>query len=124
LPNGAGLKLTTARYYTPSGHAIQADGIHPDVLLESGTCGLPELARVLRERDLPGHLAPEGPQRDAGAPPAPGPSASVDAGSSEDGSGSLSRDVPVDPSASPDVVLRVGYQTLRSQIRAAGSRSR
>jgi C-terminal processing protease CtpA/Prc len=28
---------TTARYYTPSGlHAIQADGIHPDVVIESG----------------------------------------------------------------------------------------
>ena len=43
LPNGAGLKLTTARYYTPSGHAIQADGIHPDVVIESGTRGPQEL---------------------------------------------------------------------------------
>ena len=44
LPNGAGLKLTTARYYTPSGHAIQADGIHPDVVIESGTRGPQEAA--------------------------------------------------------------------------------
>ena len=34
LPNGAGLALTTARYYAPSGHAIQEIGITPDVLLE------------------------------------------------------------------------------------------
>ncbi len=112
LPNGAGLKLTTARYYTPSGHAIQADGIHPDVVLETGTRG-PE-AKVLRERDLPGHLPPEGPQggtplRDAGAP-----SGAVAA--SGDVSGPIARDVPRDPSTSDDVVLRVGYQMLRSQM--------
>jgi carboxyl-terminal processing protease len=31
LPDGAGLRLTTARYYTPSGRSIQAKGITPDV---------------------------------------------------------------------------------------------
>ena len=45
LPNGAGLKLTTARYYTPSGHAIQADGIHPDIVIEPGTRGPSEPLR-------------------------------------------------------------------------------
>lgn len=35
LPGGAGLRLTIARYYTPSGHAIQGDGVHPDVVIES-----------------------------------------------------------------------------------------
>ena len=29
LPGGAGMRLTVSRYYTPSGHAIQADGVHP-----------------------------------------------------------------------------------------------
>ncbi|MEN9530645.1 MAG: hypothetical protein RI932_2518, partial [Pseudomonadota bacterium] len=33
LPNGAGLKMTVARYYTPNGRSIQAKGITPDVLL-------------------------------------------------------------------------------------------
>ena len=33
-------------------------------------------------------------------------------------SGMLARDVPVDPSSSTDVVLRVGYQMLRAQIAA------
>jgi carboxyl-terminal processing protease len=35
LRNGAGIKLTTARYYTPSGRSIQATGIEPDITLES-----------------------------------------------------------------------------------------
>ena len=114
LPNGAGLKLTTARYYTPSGHAIQADGIHPDVIIEPGTRGPAEAPKILRERDLPGHLPAEGPQggataRDAGA-------VTLDGGPLDGASGALARDVPTDPSSSADVVLRVGYQMLRAQI--------
>ena len=121
LPSGAGLKLTTARYYTPSGHAIQADGIHPDVVIESGTRGPAEAPKVTRERDLPGHLAAEGPQggkgRDGGA-------TVMDGGTADEVSGMLAREVPADPSSSPDVVLRVGYQMLKSQIssRPAGPR--
>jgi len=119
LPSGTGLKLTTARYYTPSGHAIQADGIHPDVIIESATRGPQEPPKVTRERDLPGHLSPEGPQgggaaRDAGA-------VVVDAGGRDEVSGALARDVPVDPSASPDVVLRVGYQMLKAEVTARAS---
>jgi carboxyl-terminal processing protease len=50
LGNGDALKLTTARYYTPSGRSIQATGILPDVALP-GTA-----IRGLREQDLPSHL--------------------------------------------------------------------
>jgi carboxyl-terminal processing protease len=114
LPNNAGLKLTTARYYTPSGHAIQADGIHPDVVIDTGTRGPQEVPRVTRERDLPGHLAAEGPQ--GGAAPRDAGAIYVDGGTADMVSGMLARDVPVDPSSSPDVVLRVGYQMLKSQI--------
>jgi carboxyl-terminal processing protease len=35
LQNGYGLKLTTARYYTPSGRSIQAKGIVPDIELDN-----------------------------------------------------------------------------------------
>ena len=116
LPAGAGLKLTTARYYTPSGHAIQADGIHPDVVLEPGTRAPAETGKILRERDLPGHLPAEGPQggstpRDGGA------SLRIDAGTDQV-IGAQARDIPVDPSTSADVVLRVGYQMLRAQMSA------
>jgi carboxyl-terminal processing protease len=115
LPAGSGLKLTTARYYTPSGHAIQADGIHPDVVLEPGSQPQPS-GRTLREKDLPGHLPAEGPQgggkvRDGGA------GVRLDAGV-DDVIGSMARDIPDDPSTSQDVVLRVGYQMLRAQMNA------
>ena len=52
------LKLTTARYYTPSGRSIQAQGIVPDILLERGElklAGEPEVEAV-READLVRHL--------------------------------------------------------------------
>lgn len=116
LPSGAGLKLTTARYYTPSGHAIQADGIHPDVLLDPGIRAPAESPKIVRERDLPGHLPAEGPQG-GGAPREPGAGVRVDAGGDE-AAGSMARDVPQDPSTSNDVVLRVGYQMLKTQMAA------
>ena len=60
MENGAALKLTTARYYTPSGRSIQAEGIVPDILLENVTvaaaAGDDSVARV-KERDLAGHLS-------------------------------------------------------------------
>jgi carboxyl-terminal processing protease len=36
LGNNAGLKLTTARYYTPAGRSIQAKGIEPDISVDDG----------------------------------------------------------------------------------------
>lgn len=60
LDNGDAIKLTTARYYTPSGQSIQASGIVPDVLLEAYDEDWNERGDfqppTLRERDLPGHL--------------------------------------------------------------------
>ena len=53
MPDGSGLRLTTARFYTPSGRAIQADGITPDVVVPSR---LPKEVSVLREKDLDRHL--------------------------------------------------------------------
>ena len=56
---GGALRLTTARYYTPSGHSIQAQGIVPDVTVAAGDEeDVPKLARP-SEADLPGHLAGE-----------------------------------------------------------------
>jgi carboxyl-terminal processing protease len=53
LDNGDAIKLTTARYYTPSGRSIQGAGIAPDIVLDPAGEGA---ARGLRESDLPGHL--------------------------------------------------------------------
>jgi carboxyl-terminal processing protease len=54
LRNGGGIKLTTARYYTPSGRSIQAEGIRPDVLYLSENN-----SRRGREVDLDRHLERE-----------------------------------------------------------------
>ncbi len=56
LPDGSGLKLTTARFYTPKGHPIQTEGITPDVIEPTRW---PKDATVLREKDLVGHLRGE-----------------------------------------------------------------
>ena len=60
LGDGSGLKLTVARYYTPSGVSIQAEGIHPDVEIEDID---PEVfaksiqkQQSTREGDIAGHL--------------------------------------------------------------------
>ena len=55
LSNSTAIKLTTARYYTPSGRSIQAKGITPDFLVEESPNGL-STARV-READLNKHLS-------------------------------------------------------------------
>jgi carboxyl-terminal processing protease len=58
--NGA-LRLTTARYYTPSGHSLQAQGIGPDIEVLQDVP--PELAAQIQPRSeskLPGHLKAEG----------------------------------------------------------------
>ena len=58
LRNGSGIRLTTSRYYTPSGRSIQAEGIQPDVEIT-------EIQMVenndqrKREADLDGHLTSE-----------------------------------------------------------------
>ncbi|NLC60599.1 MAG: peptidase S41, partial [Gammaproteobacteria bacterium] len=58
LDNGDSVKLTTARYYTPSGRSIQARGIDPDVVLQPDSQG-PTLAMDRSEASLPGHLEGE-----------------------------------------------------------------
>jgi carboxyl-terminal processing protease len=69
LPDGSGLRLTTARYYTPSGRSIQATGIDPDLVVPSKTNG----QKVLREKDLQQHLVGEREKKDEVAPVEEGP---------------------------------------------------
>ena len=60
MPGGAGIRLTTARYYTPNGTSIQATGIHPDIeaplTLESQERDQNSIIPLVREKDLPGHF--------------------------------------------------------------------
>ena len=117
LPGGAGIKLTTMRYYTPSGHSIQAQGIQPDILVESSRVATAP-SRVTRERDLEGHLPAEGEtaarstapvyrsptlsQGDKGADPEPGPRTAAD--------------VPSNPVGGTDFALSIAYQVVRGVL--------
>jgi carboxyl-terminal processing protease len=70
LGNNAGLKLTTARYYTPAGRSIQARGIVPDIPLDDGAAEKTASLK-LREADLTKHLtdSANAPQQQPPAPP-------------------------------------------------------
>jgi carboxyl-terminal processing protease len=59
------LKITTARYYTPSGKSIQAKGIVPDVLLDDTAEGSPYAILRMREADLDKHLESGQDKKDA-----------------------------------------------------------
>ena len=56
--NGGAVKLTTARYYTPSGRSIQAEGITPDVPISKVKLELVQQSEfgAIKEADLEGHL--------------------------------------------------------------------
>lgn len=63
LGDGSALKLTVAKYLTPSGKSIQAEGITPDVAIENYNPELLAKARIKksirREKDIKGHLLGE-----------------------------------------------------------------
>ena len=60
LGDGRAVKLTTARYFTPNGRSIQAEGIVPDIVVERAEIR-PYATRVrVREADLEGHLETAG----------------------------------------------------------------
>ncbi|GMQ87941.1 MAG: proteolytic complex protein CptA [Gammaproteobacteria bacterium] len=57
LSNGTAVKLTTARYFTPSGRSIQAEGIVPDIQLDRVRVSAVEHTfEPIKEADLSGHL--------------------------------------------------------------------
>ena len=64
LRDGYALKLTIARYYTPSGRSIQAKGVEPDIIVPHAVLEdkPADNARRLKERDLANHLEDEGTQ--------------------------------------------------------------
>ncbi|KYF62662.1 S41 family peptidase [Sorangium cellulosum] len=112
LPGGAGVRLTTMRYYTPNGRSIQAQGIRPDIVIESAQ--QQALAGILREQDLEGHLPAEG-SSFAGSPRAVLVEKRADAAATRGPEG----DVPADPGRGSDFTLAVGYQQLLRMIPAA-----
>ncbi len=68
LSNGTAVKLTTARYYTPSGRSIQAEGIKPDIELDQiRVSALDGSFEPIKEADLSGHLSNGNGDTDEGA---------------------------------------------------------
>ena len=97
LRNGGGIKLTTARYYTPSGRSIQAEGIQPDVVYEAGGLAGADAERT-READLERHLVRESGVSDgsADAPAAPGTEGRTEGGATAPRNGGVGADFPLD----------------------------
>jgi carboxyl-terminal processing protease len=110
LPGGSGLRLTTMRYYTPGGRAIQAQGIEPDVRVAASMRSF----GIVRESDLENHLPAEGGARNRGEAPAPSlePPKSTEPSGPTDSVGA--REVPRNPSLPPvkDAALATGYEML------------
>jgi carboxyl-terminal processing protease len=114
LPDGSALKLTVARYYTPNGTSIQANGIEPDVEVEQlDAATLEQLrrqGRVVSEAVLEGHLRGERERaRDPVAEreePRPAPPGGVDP----------------DRSFDDDFQAQLGRQILRALIVREGAR--
>ncbi len=61
LTASKGIKLTTARYYTPSGRSIQAEGIKPDIEARPAKVSLQDAGDIFHEADLQGRLDNDGP---------------------------------------------------------------
>ncbi len=137
LEGGAGLRLTTMRYYTPRGHAVQARGIEPTLVVPAQVAA-DARGGLVREADVPGALPQDGP----GATPAPLPSANaLGAASAAPAVGppsaegakpadqaardseaapatllGVARVVPANPRGGPDVALATAYELLLGRL--------
>lgn len=56
LTGDRAIKLTTAKYFTPSGRSIQAKGILPDIEIDQAKVQEQARSKMLKEKDLAGHL--------------------------------------------------------------------
>ncbi|WP_461517377.1 S41 family peptidase [Porticoccus sp.] len=59
LGDNRGIKLTTARYFTPAKRSIQAEGIRPDIIVQPAEVRLLETGEQVKEANLAGHLTNE-----------------------------------------------------------------
>jgi carboxyl-terminal processing protease len=101
------------RYYTPRGHAIQAQGVTPDVEVASAL-GASKLFGILRESSLENHLPAEGIALEPKTLTPAAPPVAADAGTpAQDVYLGVARNVPKDPTTGPDTALAVAYKIIR-----------
>lgn len=123
LGNQGGIKLTTARYYTPNGRSIQATGISPDVVVEEVTAagaGPAAPSLRIREADLEHHLSnPNGEDsKPEAAPKADKADKDKPAGKPRDDKSKADKDEPVnprDPNPKTDNQLNQALTVLKVQ---------
>ena len=130
LGNSAAVKLTTARYFTPSGRSIQAKGVTPDWMVEESADGESSVGRM-READLNRHLSnPKEPENsdsadksgdragakgsDAGAKGSDG-GAKANEKANEKAAASAAARKPVEFGSSEDFQLQQALNLLRGQ---------
>lgn len=104
LSHRSALKLTTALYYSPSGNTLQAAGVTPDYVVDSG---LVPHRLLVREQNLRGHLEAEGQTRPQ--PNEPSEPVGIPVTNDELHNGVI-RQVPVDPRESPDRALALAFE--------------
>jgi carboxyl-terminal processing protease len=75
LPGHGAMRLTTARYYTPSGRSIQARGIEPDIVVEQAKIEKIAQPEIIHESDLPHALKNQTPAAATAKPGEPQPKA-------------------------------------------------
>lgn len=106
LPGHGAMRLTTARYYTPSGRSIQAKGIEPDIVVEQAKVEQQAAIKRLRESDLKGALAnPE--KKDAA--PTPDKTSEVEKDAKKD-----DKTASTDPAKKDEAKEDVDYQLTRA----------
>ncbi len=106
LGDGSGLRLTTAKYYTPKGRSIHGIGIAPDIVVK----GKPTAVPPIRERDLDKTLREQGkeaPEAPVEPPPPPKPETRKDKDGAKD---AKDKDAKVDD----DPQLQKAVELLKS----------
>lgn len=121
LSAGTGLRLTTMRYYTPSGHAVQARGILPNITVEKQSSA-DKRGGLVRENELPDHLKADASAQTEAHPkssPQTTEEASPEPAKSDTHLG-VARKVPQNPSRGPDTALSVAYELVLGKATKAG----
>jgi carboxyl-terminal processing protease len=136
LSDGSALRLTTARYYTPSGRIIQENGIDPDIIVEmpirkpkeeskaeKEAKANPEkekLRRYLREKDLKKHL--KGKSSIDGAEPEAGSNSDTSKDEKEDEEAKkLQEELEKDTQLSSAISLLTGWEIMNRTLKSSSS---